>query len=123
MELALNNINNTNLSSSQHYVMPINITGSNVIDKYQINLTIPLETGMSSGFSNVRFYANNTSDSGGINIPYWIESYDATVSSIWVPLPANCTKVYCEWGLQGQTTSQVMVMQLWIFLTILVTLP
>ncbi len=106
IELALNNINTTNLPPSQHYVMPIDIDDSTNIDKYQINLTIPWETGMNGDFSNVRFYANNTSDSGGINIPYWVESYNATSATIWVPLPANCAKVYCEWGIAGQTTSQ-----------------
>ena len=39
-------------------------------------------------------------------LPYWIESQiNGSSADVWVPLPANCTRVVCEWGSPGQTTS------------------
>ena len=71
---------------------------------------------MSSDFSNIRFIPNNPSINMNLALPYWIESptngYNANV---WVPLPANCNKVVCEWNLIGQSTSQSDITQVMDF--------
>jgi archaellin len=104
IELALNNGNTTN--GATYSYMNININGVAQND-YQINFDIPWESGMNADFSNIRFYANNNSWNNGTSLNYWIEGQTiSSAASVWVPLPANCNKVVCEWGLPGQTTSQ-----------------
>lgn len=95
--------------------IPITISGSSP-NGYQINVTIPYKTGMSSDFANIRFFAGNTSCWGGTEISYWVESYTADTSAyVWLPIPADATKVYCEWGISGETASESNIKAVMVF--------
>jgi hypothetical protein len=95
--------------------MNINIAGT-AQDGYQVNFAVPWESGMNADFSNVRFFANNINTDMSLSLPYWIESQtNGESANVWIPLPANCHKVFCVWNLNGQITSQSDITQVMDF--------
>lgn len=93
----------------------IDISGSSP-DGYQIPVTIPYKSGMSNDFANIRFFANSTSYYGGTEISYWVQNYTASTSAyVWLPIPAGATKIYCEWGISGETTSESNISKVMLF--------
>ena len=93
------------LTNDKSAYMTIDVTGS-AINNYQVVVGIPWEQGMTSNYSNIRFYTNNTMENGGTSIPYWLENITSSSANVWFPLPAGCTKIICEWNIPGQTASQ-----------------
>ncbi len=86
--------------------LAINIAGSSP-DGYQLTMTIPYETGMSSDFSDIRFYADSPRYEGGTELSYWIQDYTASDSmDVWVPIPAGTSVIYCGWGITGEVASE-----------------
>ena len=86
--------------------LAINIAGSSP-DGYQLTMTIPYKTGMSSDFSDIRFYADNPRYEGGTALSYYVEDYTAsTQANVTVPIPVNTSVIYCGWDISGETTSE-----------------
>lgn len=93
-------------AGASYSYMNINIQGT-AQDGYQVNFVIPWKSGMSSDFSNIRFFANNRSTNMNLALPYWIESQtNGESANVWIPLPANCNKIVCEWNLPEETESE-----------------
>jgi len=87
-------------ASSAYYYSDIEITNNPGIADYQAKVTIPFETGMSTDFSNIRFFDN------GVSIPYWIESKtDSTSAVVWIPISTG-SDISCRWGIEGETVSE-----------------
>lgn len=84
----------------EFYYSEISIQNNPNIADYQAKVTIPFETGMSTDFSNIRFFDGETS------IPYWIESKtDSDSTVVWIPISAG-SNIQCRWGLSGETVSE-----------------
>lgn len=103
------------MASATESALEINISGSSP-DGYQLQMTIPYETGMSSDFSNIRFYSGNTRYNSGTPIQYWVESYTTSTSAnVFVPVPAGASKLYCQWGIEGETASESDIKSVMVF--------
>lgn len=76
----------------------INNTGG-VLNQYQIRINVVYDTDMATDFSDLRFTTNNETT----EIPYWIETYQASASAIvWVKVPTitatTTTDIYMYYG-------------------------
>ncbi|OQB07171.1 MAG: hypothetical protein BWY21_01725 [Parcubacteria group bacterium ADurb.Bin216] len=101
----VDNCNADYLIGAYRKVMNIsNASGTNLTD-YQVRLSVPYNSHMSSSFVDLRF----TSGDGKTQLSYWIESYIASTSAIvWVRLPSipvSGTVAYMYYGTQASTTS------------------
>jgi len=84
-----------------NYRQAVSITNSSsAITNYQLQMTIPYETGMQSDFGDLRF----TSSDGVTALYFWIESYTASSSAtVWVKIPTvaasgTTTTIYMYYG-------------------------
>jgi PKD repeat protein len=92
-------------ASAAHSSVEITVSGSAPAG-YETEVTVSRLSGMDADYANIRFFAGNTSAQSGTSLPYWIESYTTSAARVWIPLPAGTTKVYCEWGIPGETVSE-----------------
>lgn len=95
--------------------LEITVSGSSP-DGYQLQLEVPHKIGMESDFSDIRFFSGNTRFGSGTSIPYWIEKYNASANAtVWVPVPAGASKLYCQWDIAGETASESNISAVMIF--------
>lgn len=57
------------MAGASYSYMNINIVGT-ALEGYQVNFAIPCQSGVSSDFSNIRFFANNPSTNMNLALPY-----------------------------------------------------
>lgn len=71
----------------------IDIINPSATDGVQVKFELPLQTGMNSDFSDIRFERLT-----GEALPYWIESSAEASASVWIRLPANDSQIQIVWG-------------------------
>ena len=80
-----------------------NSSNPSAVTNYQVKITVPYVSGMKNDFSDLRFADGLT------ELPYWIESYTASSSAIWVKvlsIPASSSKnITMYYGNASATSS------------------
>lgn len=86
--------------------MQITVDNNSLPDGYQIRVLLPNTTGIDSGYADVRFFANNTYENGGIELSYYLVATYSDTALFYVKLPPHTTTLYAEWDIPGETFSK-----------------
>lgn len=77
-----------------------NNNGTTTLNNYPVLLSVSYVSGhMQSDYSDIRF-----TNAVGVNLPFWIESYDSSSANVWVnvdSIPGSGTTIYMYYGYQS----------------------